>query len=154
EREPLEDDVPGEVHLGGAAGGTEEVHSSGEPRRAEGGLVAVRVAAHLADQVNALPPGQVPDAPHDVHFGGIEADMSPHSPRELEPGGIEVAGDHERSASRPGHADGEASDGAAAEYQHRAAGNVAALQHGVHGVPHRVHDGPDLRGNAVELHHV
>ena len=49
--------------------------------------------------------------------------------------------------------DREAADRSAAEHQHGAAGHLG-LEHGVHRVAHRVHDGADLGRDAVELHDV
>ena len=66
---------------------------------------------------------------------------------------VEVAGDDQRGPGGAGHPDREAPDRAAAEHQDRAAGHLR-LEHRVDRVAHRIHDGADLGGDAVELHDV
>ena len=61
QREPLEDDVAGEVHLGRPARRAQQVDPAAQPRRGERLGVAARVAAHLADEVDAVAAGQLAD---------------------------------------------------------------------------------------------
>ena len=69
---------------------------------------------------------------------------------ELQPGWVEVAGYDQRGAGRPGDSHREAPDGAAAEDQYGAAGNLG-LENRVDCVAQRIHDRADLGGDAVEL---
>src|SRR5206468_10503085 len=59
EREPLEDDVPGEVDLGSLAGCAQQIDSTAEACRGKGLSMAARMAAHLADQIHTVAGGEL-----------------------------------------------------------------------------------------------
>ncbi len=80
--------------------------------------------------------------------------MGAHLRGERAAGVVEVRRDHQRGAGRPKHAHRKAADRSAPEDECRASGNVAALECGVHRVSDRIHDGADLSGDAIEVHHV
>ena len=153
EGKALEDHVAREIHFGGSAGCTEEVHSSAQPSGRERLGVTARVAAHLADEIHAITAGELENAGEDVVAPGIERDVSAHRAGQFEPAGVEVAGDDERRTGGASDAHRKAADRPAAEYEHGAPGD-RGLQNGVDGVAHRIHDRADLGGDSVELHHV
>ena len=154
EREPLEDDVASEVHFGGPARRAEHVDPAAGTRRAERLDMSVGVSAHLTDQVDADAASQFLDPGDDVILGRIEGVMRPHLGCQVTPERVEIRSQHQRGPRRPEHPDGEAADRAAPQHQRGAAGDVSPLQGGVDAVADRVHDGTDLGGDPVELHHV
>jgi len=112
-----------------------------------------RVSAHFANQVDAVPIGQLSNPAQHVIRSGIERHMGSHCAGKIQSLGVEVAGENERGAGGTSHAHGKASDWSAAQHQHGTARNIG-LQHGVDCVAQRIHDGSDLSRDAVQLHHV
>ena len=54
-------------------------------RRREGLGVPAGMSAHLADQIDAVSPGELANSGHHVVGAGIERDLGAHVPGELEP---------------------------------------------------------------------
>ena len=153
EGQAFEDHVAREIHFGGSAGRTEEVDSSAESRGGKCLGVTARVAAHLADQVDAISAGELEDPGEHIIAAGIQRDVGAHRAGQFEPAGVEVAGDDERRTGGAGDAHRKAADRAAAEHEDGAAGD-RGFENGVDGVAHRIHDRADFGGDSIELHHV
>ena len=93
--EPFEDHVPGEIDLGRAAGCSQHVHPSAGTDHGKGLGVAARMPTHFADDVGPIATGQLIDPAHDVFAGGVEDRVGSHLLRDIAPGGIQIAREHE-----------------------------------------------------------
>src|SRR5689334_17147701 len=71
EGETLEDDVAGKVHLRRPVGCAQKVHSSSHPSRSQGLSMPAGMSAHLADEINAISPGQLVNSSYHIVGSGI-----------------------------------------------------------------------------------
>jgi len=77
-----------------------------------------------------------------------------HDAGQLEPPGVEVAGDDKGGSCGSRDTYGKAPDRPTAQNKDPASSHHSALEDGVHRVSGRVHDGADLGRNSVQLHHI
>ena len=109
EGEALEDDVPGEVDLGGPARGAQHVDAAAQVAPAAKAW-AWPPGWPLISQTRSTPspPVSSQDPGHDVVAAGSRVTWAPIRPGEIAPRGIEVAGDDQRGPGGPGDPDREA----------------------------------------------
>jgi hypothetical protein len=111
------------------------------------------MATHLTDEIHAVSRGELLNPRDNIIGAGIQCDLRTHRPGEIQALCIVVARDHQRSTRGVRYSHCKATDRTAAKNQHRAARHTR-LQHRVHGIAHRIHDGADFSGYPVQLHDI
>ena len=153
EREALEDHIARKVDLGGSAGRSQQVHPPAQAGGRERLRVAAGMTAHLADQVHAVPPGQLPDPGEHVVAAGLRVTCAPMARASSSRMGLKslaITSDAPAARATPTAKQpiGPQPSTSTVLPGTRASSTVWTA------LPMRVHDGADLGGNPVEPHDV